>query len=553
MKMISLTSFRNALNDQRGQVLPWAVLGMIVLLGMAGLTIDVGNAYVVRAQLQNCTNASALAAAGEVYNSSSTDNAVTYANQYSCGVPGNKNYNPRWGAITPTITPTCLTLLLPSGSSCTGAPNNAVRVKQTVRVPTYFMKLFGVNSLDVSSTATASMQGSAQSWNVAIILDATPSMNAKDPYCSDSSLTAEQCALTGIQTMLKGINPCNSGQASCDASSNMSNFRVSLFSFPNVTTGTVSNDYDCSGTPKAPTEQLYTLPAIPTSGSTSPYKPFAYTGTSAFTATYQITPPNVGKADANGFLSDYYDPTAATGLHADSILVKAVGNGSTKGCLTPPTGFSGGGGQTYFAGAIYAAQTALQAEQATVAALGIKSNNAIIFVSDGQANTAYNRYPQVTSTADSGGISVTYYKSTTTTKNLTGVHGTFGVYPDFHDDCQQAITAANNAKAAGTRMYGVAYGSEASGCSTDNSGNVVVSGTLNVPINSLADVIPCVVIENIASPGLTSSSPWYFYTDGSSVANGCKDSSHTSSNLNNIFEAITTTFTDPRLLPNDAQ
>ena len=76
---------------------------------------------------------------------------------------------------------------------------------------------------------------------------------------------------------------------------------------------------------------------------------------------------------------------------------------------------------------------------------------------------------------------------------------------------------------------------------------------MNVPINSLADVIPCVVIENIASPGLTSSSPWYFYTDGSSVANGCKDSSHTSSNLNNIFEAITTTFTDPRLLPNDAQ
>src|SRR5580704_2177933 len=275
MKIISLTSFKIVLNDERGQVLPWTALGMIALLGMAGLTIDVGNAYVNRMQLQNATNAAALAAAGEVYNTSSTDNAGVYAKKYGSGDPGDANYNPKWGTITPTITPTCLRLLLPAGGNCSGAPKNAVVVTQTVSVPTYFMRLFGVNSLTVSATATASMQGSAQSWNVALILDATPSMNTKDPYCSDSSLTAEQCALTGIQTMLKGINPCNSGQASCDATSNKSNFRVSLFSFPNVTTDTVANDYNCSGNPKAPTEHLYTLPAIPPSGATSPYTPFA--------------------------------------------------------------------------------------------------------------------------------------------------------------------------------------------------------------------------------------------------------------------------------------
>jgi hypothetical protein len=122
---------------------------------------------------------------------------------------------------------------------------------------------------------------------------------------------------------------------------------------------------------------------------------------------------------------------------------------------------------TSFAGAIYAAQTALQAEQATTTALGLTSNNAIIFVSDGQANMRYDGFPQQTSTAGSGGISVTSAGTSTysaSATNLTGTKGTWGQYPDFNAGCQQAIMAAQYAKAAGTRFYAVAYGSEANGC-----------------------------------------------------------------------------------------
>ena len=190
---------------------------------------------------------------------------------------------------------------------------------------------------------------------------------------------------------------------------------------------------------------------------------------------------------------------------------------------------------TYFAGAIYAAQTALQAEQAATTALGIQANNAIIFVSDGQANMPYDGFPQKISTAGAGGDSVTYYASSgNTTKNMMGTANTFGIYPDFHEDCQQAIMAAQYDDG------------------TVGTAKVVITGTLNVPITSASQVIPCVVMENLASQGANSTSPWYFYTDGSSTANGCTDTTHTSTGLNSIFGAIGATFTNPRLLPNNA-
>ena len=303
---------------------------------------------------------------------------------------------------------------------------------------------------------------------------------------------------------------------------------------------------------------LYTLPAIPASTYTAGYIPFAYkkgtTGSTIAQTTYQITPNSADPAniDANGFTSDYY---SNGGLNPNSILVKAIGNGTTAGCLKPPT-WAPGGNETYFAGAIYAAQTALQAEQAAVAKLGISSNNAIIFVSDGQANLAYAGFPHITSTAvnTSGGSvtygdSVTYYKSSSPVHNLLGT-GAVGTYPDYTDDCQQGIAAAQYAKNAGTRMYGVAYGSESSGCTQDTS--LVITGTLNVPIASASQVIPCTVMEDIASPVNTAAGLWYFYTDGSSVKNGCSDTTHTSKNLSSIFGAISATFKNARLIPNSA-
>ena len=98
MKTSKKSFFRRAINDQRGQVLPLVAFAMIGMLGMGGLSIDVGRAYVAHAQLQNYANAAVLAAAGLVYNTSSTNNATTEANLYSASA-GDKNVNNSLGTV----------------------------------------------------------------------------------------------------------------------------------------------------------------------------------------------------------------------------------------------------------------------------------------------------------------------------------------------------------------------------------------------------------------------------------------------------------------------
>jgi hypothetical protein len=95
----------------------------------------------------------------------------------------------------------------------------------------------------------------------------------------------------------------------------------------------------------------------------------------------------------------------------------------------------------------------------------------------------------------------------------------------------------------------VAYGSESSGCNSAGGGTdttLIATGT-NAPF-TLATLSPCVVMENIAS------SLAYFYSDynQSGSESTCQDSSHTVTALTDIFLSISATFTNPRLLPNNA-
>jgi hypothetical protein len=443
----------------------------------------------------------------------------------------------------------------------------------------------GVNTIPLAATATASMQGIAHPWNVAIIIDSTGSMATQDTNTAScpNGGTEFQCALEGVQTLLSDTPPCPAGVAPCSGSS--ANFRVSLFTFPNVLTSyngtavpSVSDDINCGGTPatwqnytKQPIAAPYTLPVPGAALNGAPNATsMTYTQTSTgktWTATYQITP----------FSSDYVSSTSASGLNPSSDLVKAVGYGSTTGCLTYTfgiwgTGSGSGFGNTYFPGAIYEAQAALAAAQTAYG-----GNNAIIFLSDGQSNASYysknsSAYSGVTQGSDayefpSGPVgsevgpnvsndpTPAYYTPATSTSSTLGystLTGT-GLYPDWKDQCQQGIMAAQYAAAAGTRIYSVAYGSEGSGCSsgwivgkTDTS--LVATGNNNVALGSVSAVLPCTTMENIAS-SLT-----YFYSDYNQSGSGssCQSSTNTMTDLNSIFAGISSTFTTPRLIPNSA-
>jgi Flp pilus assembly protein TadG len=513
---------RKVLKDERGQILPIVALLMTALLGMAGLVTDVGHAYVVRGELQNSANAAALAASGFVYDSSTTSvNATSMANQFNASSGGN-NTVPNVGTVNTLVQTRCVNILMPTGQTCsTSSTANAVVVTNSTTVKTLFMALFGVKTLSVSATATASMQGNALPWNVAIILDGTASMVSNtDSNCipgSSSSLSRLQCSLDGIQTFLGSTNPCPPGDSTCATGGKL---LVSLFVFPNVTTGTVADDYGCNGT--IPTHEPYTLPVA----SATSYTPLKYstsstshgitTITSSWTATYQAVP----------FGSDYW---SSGGISKTSDLAKAVGGVS--GCKALNTD---GGEGTYYAGAIYAAQAALVAAQVN----NPGSNNAMILLSDGEASASSSQMAPPAATTGNGLSALT----------------TTGVYPSAVDECQQAIVAAQQATLAGTRVYAVAYGSESSGCTTSSGGTdskiVTLPATLNATYSMSGSnaLTPCITMENIAS------SLQYFYSDAnqSNSNSTCQDNAHPVSYLSQIFQAISGDFTTPRLIPNNA-
>jgi Flp pilus assembly protein TadG len=594
MKNKLVSFMRRIIVDQRGQVVPWVVLGMTMFIGTAGMSIDIGHAYVVRAQLQNDANAAALAAAGQVYVSSAQ---TTSAGNAFSGSSGDQNVDSAIGAVTTTVSAVCLNAEEPTGETCgTGSPSNAVKVKESATVPTYLLQVLGIGNIPVAAYATATMGGTPHPWNIAVIEDATGSMANADSNCG--GITEFQCALDGIQTLLKDVNPCPTGMSSCTTAQAW--VRMSLWTFPNIITADLPVANACSGasyTNPLP-YQVHTLP-LKTSTSYTPLT-YTYNGTT-WSASYEVT-YGASDADTNGFVSDYYAPSDSStfGLNANSSIVQAVGyggtaSGSKTGCL--PISYSGvalngatgtassttkvnkanvGEGITYYAGVIYAAQSALTAEKTAYPS----SENAIILLSDGQANTQWIYFPQgtlvQTPSADTASpstiVATKGYSTLNTTPNTSAVgayyltkpnletSGTIsGLYPDFFDECQQAVVAAHAATTAGTTVFAVAYGAEDTGCSSgghsDDYTDVTLLpsatlGTLNTPFNTLTEVTPCATMENIAS------SLNQFYSDylqsGSGVSSSCTDGAHTVVSVSDIFQSIAWTFGNPRLIPNNA-
>src|SRR5258706_11637731 len=128
------------------------------------------------------------------------------------------------------------------GVSCGGvtSPDNAtaIVVKQQATVPLLFAPILGMSTTTISASATAGRAGgSAKPADVVLILDTTASMNTSDSACSVSGSTRLTCAVSGLQTLLKGFSP--------------SQDQVALMVFPGLTTSTqAANEYDCSGTTK---------------------------------------------------------------------------------------------------------------------------------------------------------------------------------------------------------------------------------------------------------------------------------------------------------------
>ena len=468
------------LKNDEAQVLPWMALLVVLSLGIGGLSVDLGHAYICQRELQASTDAAALAGGYAMAITGSTTTSVTTAAKAYSSLSTGNNANAGLPSVTFSDTFKCLNSLVKQGIACTGSPTgyNALQVTQTTTISTVFIRILNVlkgnamSSLTLTTTSTAAMRGSInQQYNVAIVIDTTASMgqNDSDGNCNSTKIA---CALQGVQTLLQSLTPCTSSTGSCVGFDN-----VSLFTFPNVSASTAQNDYNCNG--KQPTIVNYTTP---TAGGT-------WSAPSGSTGTYQVT----------SFMDDYSSTDAAGGALSTSsdLVIAANGKSGCSGLQTP------GGDGTYFAGAIYAALSALNAEQAA----NPGSLNALIILSDGDASSTKI-------TANNG------YTLTTT-----------GKYPSAIDQCQQAVTAAQSASSS-TTVYTVAYGAATSGgCSTD------------VP-----SISPCTTLLDMA----TSASD--FYSDATTTNKGaCQSASHPNLTLNQIFQAISVSgFTKSGLVSNDS-
>ncbi len=481
--------------EQRGQIIPWMGLLSAVIIGAAGLSIDLGHAYVAYRQLQSSTDAAALAGAYALGQGTSTQASVTSQVDLYATTSGGANYNTGLPSPTVSVTFSCVSdsSMVAAPCAASGTGYNVVHVTQTATIPTFFIRVLSVvgissaKSITMSSSASATMaSGANDQVNVAMVVDATASMNTQDTDASCGN-TRVYCALQGVRTMLGLLAPCTASTSN-SSDTCVPYDQVSLFTFPTIQANTVSNDTDCS-TSTSPSIIPYTTPAAGATWSTP-------TGTAG---TYQIT----------GYGSNWTSSNSVGGaLSSSSTLVNASG-GPTGTCAGLD---SVGGDGTYYAGAIYAAQSSLVAAKA--AAPG--SRNIMIILSDGDASASSGKIqnPPGTNVGHSG-----------------------NTYPSLDDQCHQAITAANYATTNGTTVYTIAYGAASSGCSTD-TGAYAIS--------------PCQAMMQMSSGYVSSTNAPHFYSDATASQNKgqCTSSNNPNLTLTGIFGNITAQLTKPRLIPN---
>ena len=186
---------RGSVMRERGQVLPFVIVFMLVLLVMLGLVIDVAQAYRARVALRASTDAAALAGAANLPNTASASSTA-----YAYGGSG-KNPVPNVGAVSTNVQTSCTSVF----PGC--RPANTVSVTQSADVKTTFLRLLGFDKFHVQASASACSPCGAQPLDVMVVLDRTGSMcqfsnGAQDPSCSDLNNAKD-----GIRTFLQLMDP----------------------------------------------------------------------------------------------------------------------------------------------------------------------------------------------------------------------------------------------------------------------------------------------------------------------------------------------------------
>jgi len=478
MKLNDESIFRRLRDGQRGQSMMMMMVALVGILGMAGFVIDAGRLYYGYQQLRAQTRAAALAAGAALTAAPSGDTqgeAASYvegtATTFS-GVTGNLNAINSTSSLLTNVTvsavPKCLNTLTTEGILCSASLANYNAVSVT-ETATVLTTFARVIGFDSwSISATATASGRGGNNGTYNVAIILDTTNSMTNTDSDS-----QCHSSRISCALSGIRVLLNTLSPCPGG------LASCGTASPAETATVGTNV------AHPVDEvaLFVFPGL----SSTTYVPDEW---ACPTVNPLIDKYNQGPVyEVIPLSSNYRTSDTATALNTSSDTVIAVGGGCSNGVGAP------GGSGTFYAGVIYSAQAYL------VANARPNTKNVIIILSDGDA-----------------------------TANGSDFNGTVTSYTSAQE-CHQAITAAQAAATAGTIVYSVAYGAEASGCTYDTSPTIT----------------PCETMQQIAS------NPLNFFSDYTATGgtSSCISAARPTSNLNEIFTEIAQDLTVSRLIPNN--
>jgi len=540
---------RKLLRSQRGQSVVMVAITVTAILTMAVSSAEVGHVYYAYRQLVSSTNAATLAGAQAMSDALfSTSSSGAYTAEVTGAV---KQYSSESGQLNASnflTNDTIATQTLYCSSTMSKAPfyvvcqtppggstgYNAITVTQTAKVNLWFGGLIGMTSMNLSATASAAMKGGSDlPYNLAVIMDTTASMQTTIPGDKDCTTSQISCAVQGLEVMLQNMDPCAQNTTCSTGTPYVDD--VALFVFPAPSTAFSANEYKSQYCGLGATSVPYNF--VNVTPGTNQNLAMKSTGTDA--GAYEIIP-----------FSDTYKTNDTSNLAVASALAEAVGYGGS-GC----TGLSAPGGQgTYYAQVIYTAQAALLQQQETA---NNGSQNVMIILSDGDAtacasgantaaggcNSASNIVAENNPNCGSTGGSCLNGTGTKTT-NPSGYQSPN--YPSALGECGQAVQAAQLATAAGTQVYTIGFGSETSGCTSDETYTATAGSTDGAEAwpSGPYPRTPCNAIAAMASNVNT------FYSDNSGGCPALTPANADFTSLADIFQAILTGLGKPRIIPN---
>lgn len=252
--------------DERGAVLAVVAVSLLGLIGFVGLALDTGVAYDHRRDMQTAADAGALAGASEIFrhNTSRVEGAArdgTATNYFDGSVEG----------VTVTVN-------FPPAEGYFVGDDRFVEVIVRQPTPTFFMRTFGIDAVDVTARAVAGVGANGE--HCIYVLD--PTASAAFHIQQDAVLTAD-CGLVVNSNDSQALDA--SGQAEVS-----------------VTDVAITGDYSQTGRATISPEPRTSVPPSP--------DPLAH-----------LPPPDVSGCDYTDFKVENAEMTLSPGVYCGGITL----------------------------------------------------------------------------------------------------------------------------------------------------------------------------------------------------------------------------------------